>query len=82
MENDSIDFVVGLPKILGKFNSICVVVDRFTKSAYLIQVIVGYNAKQLSRIYVKEILRMHGVPVSIILDRGTFFASNVVEKIS
>ena len=74
--------MVGLPKILRKFNSICVVVDRFTKSAYLIQVIVGYNAKQLSRIYVKEILRTHGVPVSIVLDRGTFLASNVVDEIA
>ena len=82
MENDSIDFVVGLPKILGKFNSISVVVDRFTKSAYIIHVIVGYNAKQLPRIYVKEILRMHSVPVSIILYRGTFLASNVGEEVA
>ncbi|WMV54554.1 hypothetical protein MTR67_047939 [Solanum verrucosum] len=63
------DFMVGLPDTLGKLDSIWVVVDRLTKSAHFIPVSVDYNAQQLAKIYVKEIVRLHGVPLSIISDR-------------
>ena len=69
------DFVVGLLKTLGKFDYIWVVVDRLTKSAHFITVRINYNAEQLSKVYVKDIVRLHGVPISIISDRGTQFMS-------
>ena len=69
------DFVVGLPKTLGKFDSIWVIVDRLTKSAHFILVKVTYNAKKLAKLYISEIVRLHGVPLSIISDRGTRFTS-------
>ncbi|WMV29869.1 hypothetical protein MTR67_023254 [Solanum verrucosum] len=50
-----IDFVVGLPKTLGKFDSIWVVVDRLTKSTHFIIVRIDYNAHQMAKVYVKEI---------------------------
>ena len=59
------DFVVGLPKTLGKFDSILVIVDVLTKSAHFIPVRIDYNAEQLAKIYVKEIMRLYGVPLSI-----------------
>ncbi|WMV25987.1 hypothetical protein MTR67_019372 [Solanum verrucosum] len=65
-ESHAMDFVVGLPKTLGKFDSIWVVVDRLTKSAHFIPVRVDYNSQQLAKIYVKEIVRLHEVPFSII----------------
>ena len=65
------DFVVGLPKTLGKFDSIWVIVDRLTKSAHFIPVKVTYNAEKLARLYISEIVRFHGVTHSIISDRGT-----------
>ncbi|KAH0716668.1 hypothetical protein KY290_012930 [Solanum tuberosum] len=64
----AMDFVVGLPKTLGKFDSIWLVVDRLTKSAHFILIRIDYNAEQLAKVYVKEIMRLHGVPLSIILD--------------
>ena len=67
----AMDFVVGLPKTLGKFDSIWVVVDRLTKSAHFIPVRIDYNVEQLAKVYVKEIVRLHRVPLSIISDRGT-----------
>ena len=70
-ERIAMDFVVGLPKTLGKFDSIWVVVDRLTKSAHFIPVRIDYNAEQLAKVYVKEIVRLHGVPRSIISNRGT-----------
>ena len=69
------DFVVGLANTLGKFDSIWVIVDRLTKSAHFILVKVTYNAEKLAKIYISEIVRLHGVPLSIISDRGTQFTS-------
>ena len=69
------DFVVGLPKTLGKFDSIWVIVDRLTKSAHFILVKVTYNAENLAKLYISEVVRLHGVPLSIISHRGTQFIS-------
>ena len=77
----AMDFVVGLPKTLGKFDSIWVVVDRLTKSTHFIPVRIYYNAVQLAKVYVKEILRLHGVPLSLISDRGTQFTSKFWRKL-
>ena len=68
------DFIVGLPKTLGKYDSIWVV-DRLTKSAHFIPVKLTYNAEKLVRLYISEVARLHGVPLSIISDRGTQFTS-------
>ena len=65
------DFVVGLPKTMDKYESIWVIVDRLTKSAHFIPVKVTYNAKKLAKLYISEIVRLHGDPLSIISDRGT-----------
>ena len=59
----------------GKYDSIWVIVDRLTKSAHFILVKVTYNAEKLAKIYISEIVRLHGVPLSIISDRGTQFTS-------
>ena len=70
------DFVVGLPRTLGKFDAIWVIVDRLTKSAHFVQVQTTYNSEMLAKIYFREIVRLHGVPISIISDRGTQFTSH------
>ena len=69
-ERIAMDFIVGLPKTLGKYDSIWVIVDRLTKSAHFIPVMVTYNAEKLAKLYISEIVRLHGVPLSIISDRG------------
>ena len=69
------DFIVGLPKTLGKYDSIWVIVDRLSKFAQFILVKVTYNAEKLAKLYISEIVRLHGVPLSIISDRGTQFTS-------
>ena len=50
-----------------------VIVDRLTKSAHFIPVKVTYNTEKLAKLYISEIVRLHGVPLSIISDRGTQF---------
>ena len=69
------EFVVGLPKTLGKFDFIWVIVDRLTKCALFIPVKVTYNAEKLAKLYISEVVRLHGIPLSIISNRGTQFTS-------
>ena len=76
------DFVVGLPKTMGKYDSIWVIVDKLTKSAHFTQVKVTYNAEKLAKLYISEVVRLHGVPLSIISDRGTQFTSNLIRSLA
>ncbi|WMV45901.1 hypothetical protein MTR67_039286 [Solanum verrucosum] len=80
-ERIAMDFVVGLPKTLGKFDFIWVVDDRLTKSVHFIAVRIDYNTEQLAKIYVKEIVRLYGVPLSIISYRDTQFTSKFWRKL-
>nr|GEW38129.1 retrotransposon protein, putative, Ty3-gypsy subclass [Tanacetum cinerariifolium] len=56
-------------------DSIWVIVDRLTKSAYFLAVREDYKAEKLARLYINEIIARHGVPVSIISDRDSYFTS-------
>ena len=54
-ERIAMDFVVGLLKTLGKFDSIWVIVDMLTKSAHFIPVKMTYSAEKLAKLYLSEI---------------------------
>ena len=71
----TMDFVEGLPRTLRGYNSIWVVVDRLTKVAHFIPIKSSYTAAKLAEIYCQEIVKLHGIPVSIISDRDTIFTS-------
>ena len=73
-ENVTMDLVVGLPKIRN-YDAIWVIVDRFTKSAHFLPINAGYSPEKLAEIYIKEIIRLHGTPKSIISDRDPRFTS-------
>ena len=74
-EDISMDFIVGLPKTSKGFDSIWVIVDRLTKVAHFLSVKTSYPAKTYAELYVNRILSLHGVPKTIISDRGTQFVS-------
>ena len=74
-ENIAMDFVVGLPATSNRLDSIWVIVDRLTKSAHFIPVRSNYSVDKLAQVYVEEIVRLHGVLVSIVSDRGPQFTS-------
>ncbi|KAL4010650.1 hypothetical protein IC575_030153 [Cucumis melo] len=65
-ENVSMDFITGLPRTLRGFTVIWVVVDRLTKSAHFGPGKSTYTASKWARLYMSEIVRLHGVPVSIV----------------
>ncbi|KAL0553952.1 hypothetical protein IC582_007856 [Cucumis melo] len=74
-ESVSMDFITGLPKTLKGYTVIWVVVDRLTKSAHFVPGKSTYTASKWGQLYMTEIVRLHGVPVSIISDRDAHFTS-------
>ena len=74
-EHITMDFVTGLPRTLGGDNAIWVIVDRLTKSAHFLPMKVNFSMDRLASLYIKEIVRMHSVPVSIVSDRDPRFTS-------
>jgi hypothetical protein len=71
----SMDFIVGLPLTPRKNGSIWVIVDRLTKTAHFIPVHTTYLAERYAEIYVDLIVRLDGVPKTILSDRGTQFVA-------
>jgi hypothetical protein len=75
------DFIVGLPLIAHKFNSIWVIIDRLTKSAHFIPVHTKYRVEKYAKIYITRVLCLHGVPKTIISDRGSQFVALFWEQL-
>lgn len=69
------DFVTDLPLTPRKKNAIWVIIDRLTKSAYFIPVCIDYPFDKLAKLYIGEIIRLHGVPISIVSNRDPRFTS-------
>ena len=69
------DFVTGLPQTQRQHDAIWVIVDRLTKSAHFLQINVEDSLEKFLKLYVNEIVRLHGVPVSIVSDRDPRFTS-------
>ncbi|GJZ08715.1 putative reverse transcriptase domain-containing protein [Tanacetum coccineum] len=75
-DNITMDFVTKLPKSSQGYDTIWVIVDRLTKSAIFIPMKETDPLEKLARMYLKEVVTRHGIPVSIICDRDPRFASN------
>ena len=71
----TMDFVTGLPRTPQSKDSVWVIVDRLTKSAHFLPMRITDSVIVLSKLYVKEIVRLHGVPLSIVSDRDPRFTS-------
>ena len=63
--------VVGHPRTRKLHDSIRVIVERMTKSAHFIPMKSTYRAEDYAKLYIDEIARWHGIPLSIISDRGS-----------
>jgi hypothetical protein len=80
-EDISMDFIIGLPNTSQRHDSIWVIVDRLTKSAHFLPVHTTCNAKRYAEIYLDQIVHLHGIPKTIISDRGAQFVTQFWEQL-
>jgi hypothetical protein len=76
----SMDFIVELPPSNG-FNAIYVCVDRFTKMAHFTATTTEITAEGTASLYIRNVLRLHGLPNDIISDRGSQFTSKFTKAL-
>jgi transposase InsO family protein len=76
----SMDFIEGFHKINGK-SVILTVVDRFSKAAHFITLGHPYTATAVAHAFFTEIVRLHGIPSSIVSDRDPTFTSNFWQEL-
>ncbi|GJV72888.1 reverse transcriptase domain-containing protein [Tanacetum coccineum] len=80
-ERITMDFITKLPKTSNGHDTIWVIVDRLIKSAHFIPTQETDSMETLTRLYIKEIVSRHGVPISIISDRDSHFTSKLWQSL-
>lgn len=79
-EDIAMDFIEGLPRS-ERFDTIMVVVDRLSKYTHFILFKHPFTAKSVATVFVKEVVRLHGHPRSILLDRNKIFTNLFWEEL-
>jgi hypothetical protein len=80
-EDICMDFIVGLPNTSRHHDSIWVIVDRLTKTAHFLPVHTTHKTEKYAEIYVDQIVRLHGIPKTIVSDRGALFVARFWEQL-
>ena len=80
-ERITMDFVTALPLTQRKHDAVWVIVDRLTKSAHFLPIRIDYSLERLAKLYIDEIVRLHGVPLLIISDWDQRFTSRFWKKL-
>ena len=70
------DFVTHFPWIQKGHDAVWVIMDRLTKSTHFLAVQMTFTLERFYRLYIQEIVRLHGVPVSIVSDRDPRFTTH------
>ena len=70
------DFMTHLPRTPRRHDAVWVIVDWHTKSAHFLAVRMTFTLEELCWLYIREIVRLHGAPVSIVSDRDPRFMAH------
>jgi len=72
----NIDLVIGFPHSQNQYDLVLVIMGNLTKSAHFLPVRTNFSNEDHARLYCPKIVKLHGVPISIIFDHGTQFTSH------
>ena len=72
----SIDFIVGLPLLSHRHDAILVMVDILTKVSHFSPMCTTYTTRNIAQVFLRDIVKIHGVPRKIISDRDSLFISS------
>jgi len=75
------DFVTHLPRSAKGYDSIWVIVDKLTKCAHFLAINQKWSLDKLAELYVREVVRLHGVPTNIVSDRDLRFTSRFLQSL-
>ena len=78
-EHITMNFVTDLPRTSRGHDAVWVIVDRLTKSAHFLSVRITFTLEEFCRLYIREIVRLHGVPIFIVSDRDPRFSARFWE---
>ena len=70
------DFVTHLPRTSRRHDNVWVIVDRLTKLAHFLAVWMTFTLEEFCRLYIREIVRLHGIPMSIVLEMDPRFTTH------
>ena len=74
------DFVTHLPRTSREHVAVWVIVGRLTKLAHFLAMCITLTIEEFCRLYIREIVRLHGVPMSIVSDRDPRFKAHFWES--
>ena len=75
-EHITMDFVTHFPQTPQRHDAVWVVVDRITKSALFLAVRMTFTLERFCKLYIREIVQLHGVPIFIVSDRDLRFTTH------
>ena len=75
-EHVTMEFVTELPRTSRRHDAVWVIVDRLTKSAHFLAVRMTFTLEEFCGLYIREIVMLHGVPVSIVSDKNPRFTAH------
>ena len=76
-EHITMDFVTHFPWTSWKHDTVWVIVDQLNKSAHFLVVRMTFTLEEFCKLYIQEIVRLHGVPISIVSDRDPRFTTQI-----
>ena len=74
------DFVTHFPRTSQGHDAVWVIVDRLTKSAHFLAMRMTFTLEEFFKLYIRDIVQLHGVLVSIVSNRDLRFTTHFLEE--